>query len=318
MPFPLKLTKLNSTLSGSRAFWIIFGGCLFLIALVIQFVLRETSQRVDSYSEEQRVANAYKNNDVLSPIVEPPREQKLQEKVTATKHNSEPDFSQNNSNFNNSIQVLNEFDDWVAFFIKTERDITKKSLDYDPRKIFHFHQKGINLSRKRAKVFEDLIQNDPELALERALPNKIIEKLPIKIRENLEEWEEGKGDILTHYGCKFTDHAACESDNQLVTAKDNLEAHLYGKNKNGQGILGGAYRGVRIGNHIALSEEPYENLESEEFGLSFAGQELSFKSKIEKDFFIEEIKVAERRARLARTTVQYPSIAGSNGVTIFP
>ena len=126
-----------------------FCGCLFSTAFIIQFVVRETSQRVDSYSEEKKVANAYKNNEVLSPIVESPSEQKLQEKVTATKQNSEPVLSsQNNSNSNDSIQVLNEFDDWVASFIKTDRDITKKSLDYDPRKIFHFHQKGINLSRK--------------------------------------------------------------------------------------------------------------------------------------------------------------------------
>ena len=216
MPFPLKLNKLNSTLSGSRAFWIIFGGCLFSIAFTIQFVLRETSQRVDSYSEEKTVAQAYKNNEVLSPIIGPSSEQKLQEKVTATKQNSEPVLSsQNNSNSNDSIQVVNEFDDWVASFIKIERDITKKSLDHDPRKIFHFHQKGISLSRKRAKVFETLIQNDPELAIQRALPNKVIEKLPIKIRENLEEWEEGKGDILTHYGCKFTDHAARSEERRV-------------------------------------------------------------------------------------------------------
>ena len=317
MPFPFKSDKLNSTLSGSGAFWIIFGGCMLSIATLIAFVWSETSQRIDFYLSQSEVVQTRLNN-VSTQKIESSAEQIPQKNEKVASLGVDPTLlSRKGSKPSDPEQVLNEFDNWIATFQKINCDITQNCLDHDPRKLHHFYQKGISLSRKRAKVFENLIQSDPELALERALPKDVIEKLPQNIRDNLEKWEEGKGDILTHYGCKFTDHAACESVNQLVTAKDNLEAHLHGKQKNAQGILGVAYRGVRIGNHIALTEEPYESLESKEFGLSFAGQELSFKSKIEKDFFIEEIELAERRSRLARTAVQYPSIAGSNGVTLF-
>ena len=151
MPFPLKLNKLNSTLSGSRAFWIIFSGCLFSITFITLFVVRETSQRIGSYSEEKRVARAYKNNEAFSPIVEPSSEQKLQEKVIVSKQDSEPVLTpENNLNSNDSIQVLNEFDDWVASFIKIERDITNKSLDQNLNETVNWFKDKKNLEIYKA------------------------------------------------------------------------------------------------------------------------------------------------------------------------
>ena len=44
---------------------------------------------------------------------------------------------------------------------------------------------------------------------------------------------------------------------------------------------------------------------------------MSFKSEAEKDLFVEMVETAEMQARSTMTTVRYPVIAGSNGLTIF-
>ena len=48
---------------------------------------------------------------------------------------------------------------------------------------------------------EKLIAEDPELALQQALPKQILQILPSKIRKNMENWQEGHGDLLSHFGC---------------------------------------------------------------------------------------------------------------------
>jgi phage terminase Nu1 subunit (DNA packaging protein) len=181
------------------------------IATLIAFVWSETSQRIDFYLSQSEVVQTRLNN-VSTQKIESSAEQIPQKNENVASLGVDPTLlSRKGSKPSDPEQVLNEFDNWIATFQKINCDITQNCLDHDPRKLHHFYQKGISLSRKRAKVFENLIQSDPELALERALPKDVIEKLPQNIRDNLEKWEEGKGDILTHYGCKFTDHAACES-----------------------------------------------------------------------------------------------------------
>ena len=69
MPFPFKSDKLNSTLSGSGAFWIIFGGCMLSIASVIAFVWSETSQRVDFYLPQSEAVQTRSNNNVSTLLI---------------------------------------------------------------------------------------------------------------------------------------------------------------------------------------------------------------------------------------------------------
>ena len=79
MPFPLNLEKLNYY-EWIKGLFGLFWWMPVLNSTYYPICFTETSQRVDSYSEEKKVANSYKNNEVLSQIVEPPPEQKLQEK----------------------------------------------------------------------------------------------------------------------------------------------------------------------------------------------------------------------------------------------
>ena len=74
---------------------------------------------------------------------------------------------------------------------------------------------------------ERLIVTDPELALEQALPRQILEILLSKIRENMESWQEGQGDLLTHFGCNRGDHAKCLEVNHLVLDSERLRRSLW-------------------------------------------------------------------------------------------
>ena len=220
----------------------------------------------------------------------------------------------------NPAQVLSAFDRWINDFKKISCLPAEKCTDHDPRVLAQFYQKGLTLSRTRAKVFEDLIQNNPEIALKHAVPTDVINALPQKIRDNMEIWEEGFGDLHSHYGCKGGNHLLCEEVNQLEVGNDTLSAHLFGKRKDYGSLKGAAYFGVRMGEHIALAEESFRDLshaESSVTELSFGGQEISFKSNAEKNLFVEIVETAELQAKSTMTTVKYPAIAGSNGVTSF-
>ncbi len=219
-------------------------------------------------------------------------------------------------------QVFAEFNQWVAKFIKLKKSEHAKGKGhfFDPRKTREFFKKGESLSRTRAREMEKLIAEDPELALQKALPKQILEILPSKIRENMESWQEGQGDLLTHFGCNRGDHAKCLEVNHLVLDSERLEAHLYGRRKDIGSLKGAAFYGVRKGKKIAIADKPFRDLPSKPSslsGLSLGGQEVSFKSEAEKDLFVEMVEIAERRARSTMTTVRYPGFAGSNGVTIF-
>jgi len=141
----------------------------------------------------------------------------------------------------NPTQVLNAFDQWIDDFKKISCLPAEKCTDHDPRVLAQFYQKGLALSRTRAKVFEDLIQNNPEFALKHAVPIDVFNALPQKIRDNIEIWEEGFGDLHSHYGCKGGNHVLCEEVNQLEVGKDTLTAHLFGKRKDFGSLKGAAF-----------------------------------------------------------------------------
>ena len=309
MPFSSNLNELKSTLSGSRNFWIFFSGCVAPMVFILVLVFYQTKHRFnppDPLQEIDEVVES-KEDTVKSADTSQPIGKNVQGLSAKKDLPKEKPYDQVNAK-----QALDAFDDWVGAFQEINR--------HDPRQLLHFYQKGVKLSYARARAFKKLIQNDPELALKRALPREIIHKFPEKIRENLEEWEEGYGDILTHYGCKGEDHQKCEEVNNLVLDNENLQAHFYGKRNHIGGLNGAAFYGVRMGKQIAIAENPFRDLQNEQStlrGLSLGGQEISFKSEAEKDLFVEMVEIAEMRARSTMTTVKYPVMAGSNGVTVF-
>ena len=218
----------------------------------------------------------------------------------------------------NPTQVLNAFDQWIDDFKKISCLPAEKCTDHDPRLLVHFYRKGLALSRTRAKIFEGLIKNDPKVALERSVPQELIQKLPAEIQKNMETWHEGFGDLRSQYNCKGGDHGGCEISSTLVSIGIKFNAHLYGQRKQLTNLNGISYFGVSMGDELAIADEVLRKEGGEDSGngeFAFAGRKVSFKSSLEESLFREELVQAERRASRSFSTVKYPYTAGSDGVT---
>ena len=154
--------------------------------------------------------------------------------------------------------------------------------------------------------------------MERALPRELIEgsSIPPQIKKHLEKWEGGLADFDVFYGCKGGDHLNCEfSKYTNFSDGRKLKTFAFGRRKNLHSQKGLAVWGVSINDHFAVSDKPY--YEEESGVMEFAGSPLTFSSNAEKDLFKTQSFQAERRAQALRSSVQYPVIAGSNGVTVF-
>ncbi|NCX92161.1 MAG: hypothetical protein EBX03_11370 [Rhodobacteraceae bacterium] len=129
-------------MSGSGAFWIIFGGCMLSIASVIAFVWSETSQRVDFYLPQSEAVQTRSNNNVSTQNIESSAEQIPQKNEKVASLSADPTLlAQIDPISSDPEQVLKEFNNWIAAFQKINCDITQNCLDHDPRKLHQFYQK---------------------------------------------------------------------------------------------------------------------------------------------------------------------------------
>ena len=77
------------------------------------------------------------------------------------------------------------------------------------------------------------------------------------------------------------------------------------------------YWGVSIEEELALSDSPVLTVADEDTEAHFfSGAPITFASTAEKEFFLEQASLAERRAQVQTSYVSYPVIAGSNGITV--
>ncbi|MFL2913994.1 MAG: immunoglobulin-like domain-containing protein [Opitutales bacterium] len=198
------------------------------------------------------------------------------------------------------------------------QQISSQKRIIDPRKVRHVLKIGEKLAEERAELLTEIIQKSPNEALERALPRELIEgtSIPPQIKKHLEKWEGGLADFDVFYGCKGGDHLNCEFSRYTNFSDGRkLKTFAFGRRKNLHSQKGLAVWGVSINDQFAVSDKSY--FEEESGVLEFAGSPLTFSSTAEKDLFKTQSFQAERKAQAFRSSVQYPVIAGSNGVTIF-
>ena len=314
MPCPLKFYKLKSTLSGSRAFWIIFSGCLLTFSLFLILILSETSKRTTSYLPEEKLPQITKKKVLVT-------NQNKSETEPLLKKAAKTEIVDSLSPItppNDSKQILDVFDEWVSSFQEINYGNSQRSLHDDPHRLKQFYQMGHKLSRTRAKAFEGLIQKDPKGALDRALSDFVIQSLPTEIQKNLEVWHEGYGDLESVYEGKRNKYSVPKLSTKLKTKGKKFDVYTYGERKNLKRVQGLAFYGISIGSSIAIADSPFRKVISEGSGsdnVLFAGQKITFSSDVEKAFFEENVQGAERRAARSLTTINYPYLAGSNGVT---
>jgi hypothetical protein len=93
-------------------------------------------------------------------------------------------------------QAILRFDEWLSDFTHLSclenTGISSSSSDclsHDPRLIRSSLVIGEKLSLQRKKVFSQIILNDPQMAVDLAIPSAIRNKLPHSISRNIETWQ---------------------------------------------------------------------------------------------------------------------------------
>ena len=169
-------------------------------------------------------------------------------------------------------------------------------------------------------MFQRLITQDPEKALELAILEELSVKLPPSISAHLENWVCGHGNVRTHYDCKAKDHGSCDLERSIETQDGQLKnAHTYGSRNAILNLEGIHYWGVSIGDDMAIAEHPYRVVQERgnQKDIYFAGEKLAFENPAQQNLFAEQMAQAERRAQILRKTVRYPVQAGSEGSIIY-
>ena len=157
-----------------------------------------------------------------------------------------------------SSSSIDQFASWLQTYQKLDCLEGSNCTIHDPRKVMQFLKVGQKLAKKRKPVFQRLITQDPEKALELAIPQELSVKLPPSISAHLENWVSGYGNVRTHYDCKAKDHGSCDLERSIETQDGQLKnAHTYGSRNAILNLEGIHYWGVSIGDDMAIAEHPY-------------------------------------------------------------
>ena len=193
---------------------------------------------------------------------------------------------------------------------------TIKRLCSDPRIKWDLLNRGEKLAKERAPIFKRIIRNDPKKALELAVNEKIYDFLPQNITSHLENWVSTYSNFQAIHVCKDP-KMPMGMIMQFAFLPDGtkVEAHTYGKRKFLKTTQGVSIWGVRMGDDMAVSENPYRIQPlagSNSFAFKMADIELEIPSAEGVKALEKRIIEAERRGS-ASGHVKYPLIASSTG-----
>ena len=292
---------------------VIFAIILGVIGLSKSIFDKITNLNSQYSSEKRRPISS--PNDVVKTESKKEEDVRSNNRIPSSKVKSVEGVSTNNS-IPDDLSIFSQFEGWLKKWESLHRDPQQRRFP-DPRKTRHLLKIGEKLALKRSKLLSEIIQHNPHEALERALPRELVNAaiIPPQIRKNLEKWESGLANLDVFYGCKGGDHLNCEFSRYTNFSDGRtLKTFAYGRRKNLHSQKDLAVWGVSINGHFAAAEKPFSEMGE---SIEFAGKPMNFNSPAEKNLFKEQAIQAEGLAQKSRSSVRYPVIAGSNGVTIF-
>ena len=159
--------------------------------------------------------------------------------------------------------VLQEFKEWVEHF--KFAGLASAS-----------EQRGHELAQQRHAVIAQLIETDPQSAVELAVPARVRQKMPQRIQQQVEEAISGYGDYLVMVFDEI-DPVTGEFTHGRVERKVVMKGRMYRANVYGRKLgmttkLNIPLRGVVMGDAIALAESPVRVLDPDERDLTTGGQ----------------------------------------------
>jgi hypothetical protein len=300
--FSLRLRNMSSFAFQYRKWFLQVGFVVISLIFTVYFLFHETQKR------ELRIS-----------LLEPIQENKTE--TVTHKHAEGSNEEVNSPTIPTKVyteSVIGEFANWIKSYQKLNCSLEDNCTEHDPRKIRHFFKVGEKLARKRKDIFKRLIQTNPEKALSSAIDARVIESLPSLIRTHLESWQHGTANVSSYYKCKGFDHSECVNEKRIILDKDTFfNVFTYGRREHIHNVKNLVYWGVSIEEELALSDSPVLTVADEDTEAHFfSGAPITFASTAEKEFFLEQASLAEKRAQVQTSYVSYPVIAGSNGITV--
>lgn len=124
-------------------------------------------------------------------------------------------------------------------------------------------EEGIELAKKRRQEMVDLIDRDPERALDLTVPEEVRRRLPVAVEVLMEERVSSRGDLLVQ--ATTFDNGGCQISRQ-VTLQDGrvYDAYTYGRRSAMPTRDNIAVHGVALDGKLAMSDLPGRVMEKAE------------------------------------------------------
>lgn len=148
---------------------------------------------------------------------------------------------------------------FTAWFLEYSANPSPESLE-----------RGRTYAKQHTKEIQRLILEDPQRAIESAVPMVVRQKLPKEILPLLEARVRVRGDYEVYGNVPLIgQEATTEPYTRTVTTKEGKRwnAHVYGKRQWQRSTADASLNGVAVGNELALSDSPLRVLEVGEMPL---------------------------------------------------
>ena len=172
----------------------------------------------------------------------------------------------------------------------------------------------VNRSHARAlKILKNIIRADPQKALQLAIPEEVIHRLPSEVSPHMEKWESGFVDIICIHHC-FDPNTPSGGIMRYAKFDDGrkLRAWTFGKHKRLITTEGIAVWGISLEEDFAVSDISHrvEEQPSGQGKLWFAGGDVAYESSSEKEFILQTLQPSVRNVGGVRRA-RYPVILAS-------
>lgn len=149
------------------------------------------------------------------------------------------------------------FQDWLTDWRRADDEAQSRLADA-----------GVEVARERRTALKHLIQTDPRLALEHAVPVGLRAELPAAVRAQLETRLDARGDLDVIVGCKHdhADGAACQPNVTRTVTLDGQRyaAFVFGRRETQQTKYGLPLHGIEVDGQAAFFDTPYRWLDDGE------------------------------------------------------
>jgi len=264
---------------------------LFVLILTGHFIYKQTILRWNPVSQvaENVATNAHRTPPKAKSIelTTPDTDRDFVGNRSPSKLTSDEPLkgvSENDSYPKDSDTIFSAFSSWIEKYKSSTCTKPDNCLDHDPRHASNLLLKGIKLSRTRASHMSHLISNNPQKAIELAIPQEVIESLPQSVSGNLEKWQSGLIDVDTWHACSSRNHKLCKIEHLATFNEDeHFEMYTYGQRKNLPSVKGLSAWGISLGNKFAMSDQAVLELSTNHMGvgeLIFAGIQLRYDSAV--------------------------------------